>query len=165
MPRVHASQVARADLPSLLNELRTELRYAYVETATDSVWSRFAPEVSLVEAVRGRAFGPGCEVQFQRDGDSFRVVLITDGRPPVAWAEATIDLATYDSEETRYLLWGVYSAPAGAWVEPGFARRWQYPLDGRPPRVGVRATEYRDRATGDLQFVRYLDLLPIEDGQ
>lgn len=164
MPRAYASQVARAELAPLLAELGAELRYAYLETASDSLWSRYAGDLPVDDALRGRAFGPGCELQFQRTGDAVCVTLLTETPRPTTLVGTTVDLANTETEEVTYLLWGRYAAAAGTWIEPGFRRQWRYPLDGQPRRVGVRALEYRDRTSGDLQFVRYVDLVPVEEG-
>lgn len=164
MPRAYASQVARTELEPLLAELGAELRYAYLETATDSLWSRYAGDLPVDDALRGRVFGPGCEVQFQRTGDTVHITVLTETPRPTTLVGTTVDLANTETEEVTYLLWGRYAATAGAWVEPDFRRHWRYPLDGQPRRVGVRALEYRDRASGDLQFLRYVDLVPVEEG-
>jgi hypothetical protein len=165
MPRAYASQVARADLAPLLAELRSELHYAYLEMASDCLWSRYATDLPVEEALRGRVFGAGCEVQFQRTGEAMRITLLTEIPRHTTLVGATVDLANAETEEVTYLLWGTFAATSNAWIEPGFQRRWRYPMDGQPRHVGVRAVEYRDRNSGDLQFVRYVDLVPVEDGE
>lgn len=163
MPRAHASQVAEAELGPLLAELADHLRYAYLEGTTGSRWSRFDPALPLDDAVRGRAFGAACDVQFQRRRGGYQVTVLTDLARPIGATEGNIDLASLDSDEVTYLLWGRRSSGDVAWRELRFSQTWQYPLDGAPVRVGVRAVEYRDHATADLQFVRYLDLVPLPD--
>lgn len=165
MPRAYASQVPSADLAPLLAELQSELRYAYLEEAGDCRWARYAPDLPVDESLRGRVFGPDCELQFQRAGAAVRIVLLGDLPRATTAAGATVDLATTESEEVTYLLWGRYTASSNAWIEPGFPRQWRYPVEGQPSRVGVHAIEYRDRTSGDLQFVRYVDLVPFEDGE
>jgi hypothetical protein len=164
MPRAYASQIANSDLAPLLAELGAELRYAYLETASDCSWSRVGADLALDDALRGRVFGPGGEVQFHRADDAVRITLLTEIPRPTTLIGATVDLAHTEIEEITYLLWGRYAATVGAWIEPGFRRQWRYPLDGQPRRVGVRALEYRDRNSGDLQFLRYVDLIPVEEG-
>jgi hypothetical protein len=163
VPRVYASKVTPDELAALLEELGRELRFAYLESATDSQWLRFRPSLPLTDAVRGRVFGPGCEVQFERKVDGIRVTVLADALPATTLPGSTLDLTNHEADQATYLLWGQYAATADAWVEPGFQRRWHYPLEERPGRVGVYATEYRERATGDLQFVRYVDLAAVED--
>ena len=163
MPRIHASKVTKAELTALLEELGGELRFAYLESATDSQWLSYSRTLPLTEAVRGRVFGPGCEVQFEQADGGVRVTVLADALPATTLPGSTLDLSNHDADQATYLLWGQYAATAGAWIEPGFQRRWQYPLEGHPSRVGVRATEYREHASGDLQFVRYVDLAAVEE--
>lgn len=162
MPRVHASQVASTELAPLLAELAPELRYAYLETVTDRTWARYATDLPFGQALRGRVFGPDCELQFQRADAGFRITLLTDTPRATTLVGPTLDLALTDREDVTYLLWGSYAETADAWIEPGFRQPWHYPIEGRPSRVGVQAIEYRDRASGDLHMVRYLDLVPVE---
>ena len=163
MPRVHASQITKSELAALVEELGSELRYAYLESATESRWLRYGTALPLAAAVRGRVFGPGCEVRFEQGDGDVRVTVLADTWRPTTLPGSSLDLSGHDSEQVTYLLCGQYSGAADDWVEPGFQRRWQYPLDGRPGRVGVRATEYRDHASGELQFVHYVDLTAVED--
>ncbi|HEV7214353.1 MAG TPA: hypothetical protein VGP33_04445 [Chloroflexota bacterium] len=163
MPRVYASKVTPAELAALLEELGRDLRFAYLESVTASQWLRFGQSLPLTEAVRGRVFGPGCEVQFERIEGGIRLTVLADALPATTLPGSTLDLTNHDADQVTYLLWGQYAATADAWVEPGFQRRWHYPLEGHPSRVGVYATEYREHASGDLQFVRYVDLVAIED--
>lgn len=163
MARVHASQVTKAELAAVLEELGSELRFAYLESATESRWLRFGTSLPLAETVRGRVFGPGCEVQFEQTDENVRVTVLADSLGSTTLPGSTLDLSSLDAERVTYFLWGQYAGATDAWVEPGFQIRWQYPLDERPSRVGVRATEYRDHSSGDLQFVRYVDLAAVED--
>ena len=165
MPRVHASRLTRADLGTLLDELSADLSYAYLESVTDGMWARYGRALPFDTALRGRVFGPTCEVQFQSDGDSVRLNVLADTARTTTLAGTTLDLNQYDSEDVTYLLWGRYASASNAWVEPGFRQRWHYPIEGQPGRVGVRAIEYRERTSGTLQHVRYVDLVPIEDAQ
>jgi hypothetical protein len=165
MPRVHASKVARADLETLLDELGADLRYVYLESVTDGTWSRYSRALPFDSAQRGRAFGPNCDVQFQRDSDSVRLTVLADSTRTTSLVGPTLDLTSYDSEDVTYLLWGRYARASDAWIEPGFRQRWQYPVDGQPGRIGVRAIEYRERTSGALQHVRYIDLVPVEDAE
>lgn len=164
-PLAHAlaSRLAEPDLTPFLDDQATHLTYLYVETAGDVRWSRFAAGAATAGAVRGRAFGLRCEVQFRRDGDAYAVLLLTDLPRPAGGDN--LDLAPFDQEEATYLLWGAREAGAEHWTEAGSARRWTYPLDGTPHRVGVRAVEYRDHDSGELQFTRYLDLVPFPEGR
>lgn len=164
MPRAHASQVAEAELAPLLAEMAGQLRYAYLERVTDSLWARYDPVLPFGGALRGRAFGATCDVQFQRRDGGYQVTLLTDLARPAGSTGPSIDLATYDSDEVTYVLWGIRAGGDDAWREARFPGVWRYPLDGAPTRVGVRAVEYRDHVTADLQFVRYLDLVPIAEG-
>ncbi len=163
MAHALASRLAEPDLTPFLHDLAAHFAYLYVETSDDVRWSRFAAAETPSDVVRGRAFGRRCDVQFRRDGDAYAVLLLTD-LPQPAGAD-NLDLAPLDQEEATYLLWGLRQADAEHWTEPGATRRWAYPLDGSPRRVGVRALEYRDHETGELQFTRYLDLVPFEAGR
>lgn len=164
MPRVHASLLVEAALGPLLAELAANLNFAYLETATDATWARYRPDLELTGVLRGRAFGPACDVQFWRELDGYRVRVLSDLSRPLANGDS-IDLAGYDTEDVTYLLWGSHDRSTDRWLEAGFARQWSYPLPDAPRRVGVDAREYRDRVSGDLQFIRYRDLVPVNDGE
>ncbi|HEY8743649.1 MAG TPA: hypothetical protein VIU62_11140, partial [Chloroflexota bacterium] len=116
MPRVHASRLTKADLGSLLDELSAELRYIYLESVTDSTWSRYGRALPFDAALRGRAFGPNCDVQFQRDGDSVRLTVLADSARTTPLVGPTLDLTPYDREDVTYLLWGRYARASNAWV-------------------------------------------------
>lgn len=163
MARALANWVAEPDLAPSLDDLAAHLAYLYVETAVEARWSRYADGADLTGAQRGRAFGPRCEVQFQRRGDGYALLLLTD--LPRPGGGESLDLGQFDQEEGTYALWGVRADGADAWTEPGSPRRWTYPLEPAPRRVGVRAIEYRDHETGALQFRRYVDLVPFEEGR
>jgi hypothetical protein len=164
MARAHASRLAEAELAPLLERLSEHLAYCYVETPADSRWTRYDAAGSLADAVRGRAFGPRCDFHFRREGGEFAVTILSDLPAPPPGAAASLDLAEFEADEVTYLLWGERPAGASAWTERGWRQQWRYPVEGAPRRVGVRALEYRDRQSGELQFVRYLALAPVEGG-
>ncbi len=161
MPRAHAIQTADLAIDTVLTAIQGQVEYLYVETASTSRWSTFAP--SSVPAVFKcfRAFGPRCDVQCWQENNQLRVTVVHDGPRLPLPATETIDLAEFDSEEVTFVLWGERSSTDTAWREPGFQRCWEYPIAGAPSRVGVRAIEYRDRDTSELQFVRYVSLAPM----
>lgn len=163
MARAYASQLTEADLRTLLDELAPNLSYAYVESASRAAWSLAAEAQIGAELVRGRVFGPRCEVQFRRDGDSYAVTVLTDISRVASGMAESLDLGDLDAEEVTYLLWGRRDVASGAWIEPGYRQQWCYPVGGEPARVGVRALEYRDRERAHLQFMRYLELVAVEE--
>lgn len=163
MPRAHASRLAEAALAPLLDSLAEHLSYCLVETATELHWTTFPPGGATAQAVRGRAFGSRCDVQFRRQDAGFEVTVLTDVERLALPEGESLDLGDLDSDEALYILWGERPPGAAAWSERGFRQRWQYPVEGAPRRVAIRAQEYRDRDTGELQFVRYRALVPVED--
>src|SRR6185312_13852280 len=104
-----------------------------------------------------------CDIQFRREDDGYAVTILTDIPRAASGLAESLDLADLDTENVSYLLWGRHDAESGAWIEPGYRQRWRYPVEGAPARVAVRAIEYRDREGAQLQFVRYLDLVAVED--
>lgn len=163
MARAYASQLTEADLRTLLEELAPNLSYAYVESTSSAAWSTAAEAAISDGATRGRVFGPRCDVQFRREGDGYAVTVITDISRAASGMAESLDLGELDAEEVTYLLWGRREAGGDVWVEPGSRQQWRYPVDGAPGRVGVRALEYRDRERAHLQFMRYLELVAVEE--
>ena len=163
MPRAHAIQTSEITFDAVLAAIQGQVEYLYVETASTSHWSTFDVKAIPPLCTRFRAFGSRCDVQCWRQGDQTRVTVVHDGPRLPLPAAATLDLAELDSEEVTFVLWGERASTDTTWREAGFQRCWEYPVAGAPSRVGVRAIEYRDRDTGDLQFVRYVSLTPMGD--
>ena len=163
--RVYAARLAVTNLAELLTTLTPSLRAYFWELRERAIWdSSLHLERLQASVVRGRCFGPEVDLHIWPEGDDFHLAITATQRLSIS-AEATLDLSEFETEETRYVLWGKRQ-DTGDWTDDGPTHvSFHYPIPGAPSRVAVHVIEYRDRETYTLQFVRYLDIVPFEEAQ
>lgn len=125
-------EATRQELTALL-EAATEWAYVAGLAAAELVVS--TPELPR-DWPEGRAFGPPCELRWQRlpDGDHYRLEFLTED-PELAPSQAGWQPTASDVDgvsERRILLWGEMSRErkvAPPWIEVRIPQPLVYPLD------------------------------------
>ncbi|MCL4545558.1 MAG: hypothetical protein M1118_13340 [Chloroflexi bacterium] len=165
MAHAYSAIMTRDDVASLLHEAKLHIHACYWEHRFSSAWEA-APSSSQPSPTtqRGRCFGPDLDIQIYRESDGYRVIVATDLRLGRQW-EASLELSGFDAEDVRYVLWGERQQD-GQWRSSWPAQvACRYPVAGSPRHVAVRVTEYRDLRTATLQFIRYRELVGLEQGE
>lgn len=87
----------------------------------------------------GRLFNADWELQWEKQGDAFRLRLLTEGELPDGWQTADYEAG----EETSVLLFGERKRDTDrGWREARIPRWLEYPVDGMPQRVRLVAIPY-----------------------
>jgi len=170
-PHLYHRFVAPEELAATLEALRATyvLDYLYWESeATIELTAYRTPDPAWSH---GRAFGPSLEVRWQRTGEGFEMLLLTE-RPlplPQGWqplpeataggqGEADTPFPYPDSVDSpaQVLLWGTHirhlqhphrlaGGEGDVWIETRIPRPLRYPVRGAPPWVKARVITYRYR--------------------
>ncbi len=157
-PHLYYHQVSAAQLPQMLDDLKSHLSYLYweSESAIELV------EYQTVDAAwsHGRAFGPELEVRWQAAGNGFDLLLLTESdlTLPEGWRSVEADdaLPIPDTADPQgyAMLWGTHLSQlqrphrlAGedgdAWIETRIPRMLRYPVNGKPKWVRAQVIVYR----------------------
>lgn len=150
-----AGDLSIDELGGLLDEMAPHLRFCWVDGLASAALTAYDASVAPAPQDAGRAFGPECEVRWQRRGTHACVMVTSDGPFPARPFEHTLDLSTCEREEASYPLWGTYSRDDVGWREGRIPRTLAFPVDGEPEHVLVEAVAYRDRETGALVASRF----------
>jgi hypothetical protein len=160
-PRLYQRHAPADGLKEAVEALHKAFRleYLYFESeATIELVTYRAPDPAWTH---GRAFGPKLEVRWQRAGDGFDLLLLTetDLRLPAGWLAITQNggLLPYpDAADPpgQVMLWGTHigqleqphrlaGGEGDAWIETRIPRPLRYPVQGAPKWVRARVIVYR----------------------
>lgn len=158
-PHLYQRRVAPGDLAAAVDAFEEDLRYLYFESEAEIELVAYAsPQPAWTH---GRAFGPRLEVRWQRAGDGFDLLLLTeaDGACPAGWeplpaGSPAAPCPDSADPEGQVLLWGTHighlerphrlaGGSEQAWIETRIPRALRYPVDGAPRWVRARTIVYR----------------------
>ncbi|MGD9101344.1 MAG: hypothetical protein PVF45_12765 [Anaerolineae bacterium] len=158
-PRLYHRRVPSAKLAAALEAFEDDFEYLYFESeATIELLAYRPPDPAWTH---GRAFGPRLEVRWQRAGDRFDLLLLTEtaiSLPPgwEAISQGDDFIPHPDSADTsaHVMLWGTHvsqleqphhlaGGEGDVWIETRIPRPLRYPVPGSPKWVRARAVVYR----------------------
>jgi hypothetical protein len=162
-PRLYYQRrVSAGGLADAVGAFKEDLKYLYFESEATIDLVAY-PEKFSPAWTHGRAFGPKLEVRWQRVGDGFDLLLLTetDLDLPSVWQAISEneDVTPHpDSADppSQVLLWGTHISQlerphrlAGrqgeAWIETRIPRPLIYPVQGAPRWVKAEVIVYRYR--------------------
>ncbi|RCK78243.1 MAG: hypothetical protein OZSIB_1620 [Candidatus Ozemobacter sibiricus] len=169
--RVTAYRLAPDEVAAWVDAHRDGLVFRYADSPLQV---RFDREIALPEDWsrhdRLLFFGPDREIRLRPQGDGFwhglaigRVPEAAGPRPPMAGqalsaAEYEIETAFPDGAPLRYKLWGRRRAAGEPFTEERMPGVGRYPIDGAARFAWVRVCRYRAKATGLVEWIRFVDL-------
>ncbi|MCK6622768.1 MAG: hypothetical protein HUU32_16940 [Calditrichaceae bacterium] len=164
IPGEHDLQKTGESLQNAINALRSQARYAILESLTDICFpAPQSTEIKLSEWPKGRIFAPAFELRWEKTGAAYRAVLAKeDGFEPPEEVSACLPEKNLEIAKT---FWGKYETQfIYLWAEndPRLGRPLRYEcLDAEPTKnkenVQLETRLYYD-AHGRLIFWRYLNM-------
>jgi len=132
----------------------------------------FEPGVEFGRWERGRLFCDRFELRWERLEGAFQTVYVGEAIDLTGFAAAEeIDLSAAESVDREILLWGSAVARErlesvrvpdvegfSAFVDFRISRLLRYPVGADAARVRLRMREYRDPASGERVYYRFLGL-------
>jgi hypothetical protein len=131
------------------------------------------PGVPLDHWVEGRAFGPDLEVDWWREGETYRLrALLETGDPPdgVAWSELADERVTASAGRRYILLHGTLDKSSlrerPTWSEARVPRRLAHPHESEdgdplPERVAVVSQDYERNHV--VVLTRLIEVMPMDE--
>jgi len=165
-------RVESVDLEALRTALRDDRLHWFYGERMENVHLGWLAEllegqgqVPLDRFVTGRAFGPGIEVSWWKEGSNYRLrTILESGSLPgeLDWKKATAPtLKSLPGDEHQLVLWGTYDDELGAWAEARIPRPLPHPTswEGNPPKqAALLVRDYR--RDGAVVLTRFLKVEP-----
>lgn len=147
------------DLAAELAPFAEELKYAYVERMEDVALVYFEDLEDVGRWSQGRAFGPDLEIRWERDGDGYELLSLTEREDlsPSGGDWQAVEAGIDGLEERAVLLWGTHrhhlpsthrqysesEEVPDEWIETRIPRPLRYPVEGGPAHVRIAALDYQ----------------------
>jgi hypothetical protein len=161
-PHLYQRRVSPDALANVVDALEREVEYLYLESETTIDLVRY-PHALDSTWTHGRAFGPRLEVRWQKAGDEFDLLLLTeaeletlDGWQAVERDGPVVPFPDSADPPGQVMLWGTHvshlqqphrlaGGKTNAWIETRIPRALEYPIPGTPRWVKARVIVYRLR--------------------
>jgi hypothetical protein len=155
----YADRISGVTLESLL-ATDFGLTEMILEAVDEVRFEDFTARIDLDRFECGRAFGPRCEIRWQRDGENFQSVLIGDSlQVPDGLNAYHIELTgdTYSAELTSYYMWGEWTTANPVWMEAAIPHLFNYKEPAVPGRwkLKLASIDYVNRHSGIVEFQRF----------
>lgn len=161
MDEVRAGVVTLEDWPVLVAGVAGRLQYALCFSVTAWAFDAFTAQEEWERWESGHLFGTELHLRWRRQADGVHVLGVG----------AVADLALphrlklngdYEPCPTVYYLWGEWDAERDAWTQVRIPHKLHYPVTGHRGRVRLLVTEYVNRSTGQVEFIRYRGLKEVK---
>lgn len=116
-------------------------RWSCEENQPADFFGYLSGNVNVSEWDKGRVFDNTSEIRWEREGDTFHVVLIKDDSIPSEGWEDKEEIEFVS--ERKVLLWGERITGKDQWYEKQVPRILEYPVMGNGSRVYAVLNEYK----------------------